>query len=84
MIIKMLTGLISDRKSKKVKLSKALTSESGKVQFLRGFLNEDGQVSALADQDSLITLSMANCLIEINEKSQKLSAGDQVNILMIN
>jgi molybdopterin biosynthesis enzyme len=54
------------------------------VQFLRGFLNEDGQVSALADQDSLITLSMANCLIEINEKSQKLSAGDQVNILMIN
>ena len=84
MIIKMLTGLISDRKSKKVKLSKALTSESGKAQFLRGFLNEDGQVSALADQDSLITLSMANCLIEINEKSQKLSAGDQVNILMIN
>ena len=84
MIIKMLTGFISDRKSKKVKLSKALTSESGKAQFLRGFLNEDGQVSALADQDSLITLSMANCLIEINEKSQKLSAGDQVNILMIN
>jgi molybdopterin molybdotransferase len=84
MIIKMLTGAISDRKSKKVKLSKALTSEVGKVQFLRGFLNEDGQVSALADQDSLITLSMANCLIEINDKSEKLSAGDQVNILMIN
>ena len=84
MISKMLTGVISDRKSKKVKLSKALTSEVGKVQFLRGFLNEDGQVSALADQDSLITLSKANCLIEINEKSEKLSAGDQVNILMIN
>jgi molybdopterin biosynthesis enzyme len=84
MIIKMLTGAISDRKNKKVKLSKALTSESGKVQFLRGFLNEDGQVAALAEQDSLITLSMANCLIEINEKSEKLSAGDQVNILMVN
>jgi molybdopterin biosynthesis enzyme len=84
MIIKMLTGFTSDRKSKKVKLSKALTSETGKAQFLRGLLNEDGQVSALADQGSLITLSMANCLIEINEKSQKLSAGDQVNILMIN
>jgi molybdopterin biosynthesis enzyme len=54
------------------------------VQFLRGFLNEDGQVSALADQDSLITLSMANCLIEISDKSEKLSAGEQVNILMIN
>jgi len=84
MIIKMLTGAISDRKTKKVKLSKALTSESGKVQFLRGFLNEDGQVGPLADQDSLITLSMANCLIEINEKIEKLSAGDQVNILMVN
>jgi molybdopterin biosynthesis enzyme len=84
MIIKMLTGASSDRKNKKVKLSKALTSESGKVQFLRGFLNEEGQVAPLADQDSLITLSMANCLIEINEKSEKLSAGDQVNILMVN
>ena len=84
MIIKMLTGEISDRGYKKVKLSKALTSEAGKVQFLRGLLNGDGQVTALADQDSLITLSMANCLIEIDEKSEKLSAGDQVNILMVN
>jgi molybdopterin molybdotransferase len=84
MIIKMLTGATSDRITKKVKLSKALTSESGKVQFLRGLLNENGEVSALPDQDSLITLSMANCLIEINEKIEKLSAGDQVNILMVN
>jgi hypothetical protein len=75
MIIKMLTGATSDRKNKKVKLSKALTSESGKVQFLRGFLNEDGQVAPLADQDSLITLSMANCLIEIND------ANDWINRL---
>jgi molybdopterin biosynthesis enzyme len=84
MIIKMLTGAVSDRKNKKVTLSKSLTSEPGKAQLFRGLLNQGGRVTALADQDSLITLSMANCLIEINEKIEKLNAGDQVNILMIN
>jgi molybdopterin biosynthesis enzyme len=53
------------------------------VQYIRGLQSEDGQVEALADQDSLISLSKANCLIEINEKSEKLSAGDQVNILIV-
>jgi molybdopterin biosynthesis enzyme len=83
MIIKMLTGEIKMRKSKKVKLSSPLNSQSGKVQYIRGLQSEDGQVEALADQDSLISLSKANCLIEINEKSEKLSAGDQVNILIV-
>ena len=83
MIIKMLTGEIKMRKSKKVKLSSPLNSQSGKVQYIRGLQSEDGQVEALADQDSLISLSKANCLIEINEKSEKLSAGDHVNILIV-
>jgi molybdopterin biosynthesis enzyme len=83
MISKMLNNAISNRKRKKVKLSNDLKSQLGKVQFLRGLLSDDGQVSVLVDQDSLITLAMANCLIEVDEQCEKLSIGDQVNIVMV-
>ncbi len=84
MIKKMLTGVNKESQSKKVKLTKSITSPSGKVSYIRGDLNDDGQVSPLVDQESLITLSKANCLIRIGEKEEKLNSGDLVNIVKLN
>ena len=84
MIKKMLTGVNKESQSKKVKLTKSITSPSGKVSYIRGDLNADGQVSPLVDQESLITLSKANCLIRLGEKEEKLNSGDLVNIVKLN
>ncbi len=84
MIKKMLTGVNKESQSKKVKLTKSITSPTGKVSYIRGDLNADGQVSPLVDQESLITLSKANCLIRIGEKEEKLNSGDLVNIVKLN
>jgi len=83
-IKKMLTGTSTERLSKKVKLTKSITSPSGKAQYIRGNLNLDGQVSPLSDQESLMTLSKANCLIAISEKEEKINSGDLVNIIKLN
>lgn len=84
MIKKMLTGVNKESQSKKVKLTKSITSPLGKVSYIRGDLNADGQVSPLVDQESLITLSKANCLIRLGEKEEKLNSGDLVNIVKLN
>ena len=47
-------------------------------------MNSDGQVSPLSDQESLMTLSKANCLIAISEKEEKINSGDLVNIIKLN
>jgi molybdopterin molybdotransferase len=84
MITKMLTGVNTDKPNKKVKLTKSVTSPSGVSSYIRGELNADGQVSPLADQESLMTLSKANCLITLGEKEEKLNSGDSVNIIHLN
>ena len=84
MITKMLTGVNTDKPNKKVKLTKSVTSPSGVASYIRGELNADGQVSPLADQESLMTLSKANCLITLGEKEEKLNSGDSVNIIKLN
>jgi molybdopterin molybdotransferase len=84
MITKMLTGVNTDKPNKKVKLTKSVTSPSGVASYIRGELNAEGQVSPLADQESLMTLSKANCLITLGEKEEKLNSGDSVNILKLN
>jgi len=84
MITKMLTGVSTDKPNKKVKLTKSVTSPSGVASYIRGELNAEGQVSPLADQQSLMTLSKANCLITLGEKEEKLNSGDSVNILKLN
>jgi len=72
------------RQNKKVKLSKALVLNSDKATYVRAKLNAEGQVTPLANQESLATISDADCLIALPEKSKKLSAGDLVDLVMIN
>jgi len=84
MILKMLAKTQIYRQSKKLKLSKALALTSDKASYVRAKFNKDGEVTPLGNQESLTTLSDADCLIAIPEKNKKLSAGDLVEILMIN
>lgn len=83
MILKMLASGSSERVKRKVKLSSAIKSSGSQTNYVRALLNNENQVTPLADQELLTTLSLANCLIEIGEKDQKLSAGDLVNIILI-
>jgi molybdopterin biosynthesis enzyme len=84
MILKMLAISEINRTTKKVKLSKEINVESDKANYLRGKLNDDGQVEPLTNQELIATLSKANCLITLGEKDKNLKAGDLVNIIMIN
>ena len=84
MILKMLGKTQIHRQTKKVKLSKALDLNSDKGSYVRAKFNAEGQVTPLTNQESLITLSEADSLIALPEKSKKLSAGDLVNVLLIN
>ena len=83
-ILKMLAKTQIHRQNKKVKLSKALVLNSDKATYVRAKLNAEGQVTPLANQESLATISDADCLIALPEKSKKLSAGDLVDLVMIN
>ena len=84
MILKMLAKTQIYRQSKKLKLSKALDLTSDKASYVRAKFNKEGEVTPLGNQESLTTLSDADCLIALPEKNKKLSAGDLVEILMIN
>jgi molybdopterin biosynthesis enzyme len=84
MILKMLAKTQIYRQSKKLKLSEALALTSDKASYVRAKFNKDGEVTPLGDQESLTTLSDADCLIALPEKNKKLSTGDLVEILMIN
>ena len=84
MILKMLGKTQIHRQTKKVKLSKVLDLNSDKDSYVRAKFNAEGQVTPLTNQESLITLSEADSLIALPEKSKKLTAGDLVNVLMIN
>ncbi len=84
MILKMLARTQIHRQNKKVKLNKALVLNSDKATYVRAKLNAEGQVTPLANQESLATISDADCLIALPEKNKKLSAGDLVEIVMIN
>jgi molybdopterin biosynthesis enzyme len=84
MILKMLAISEINRTTRKVKLSKEINLEADKANYLRGKLNDDGQVEPLANQELIATLSKANCLITLGEKDKNLKVGDLVNIIMIN
>jgi molybdopterin molybdotransferase len=82
MILKMLGKSDIYRPTKKVKLSKQITSDAGKSRYLRAVINLDGQAVALEDQNLLTSISSSTCLISLNEKVEKVSAGELVEIVI--
>jgi molybdopterin biosynthesis enzyme len=72
------------RPSVKAKLEKAITSSGGDRSFVRAILSEDGKsVIPLASQDEQATLSDANSFIAVPEGETKLSAGDEVTVVVL-
>jgi molybdopterin molybdotransferase len=84
MILKMLAINEINRPAKKVKLTKEINIEQGRANYIRGVITETGSVKPLSDQESITTLSQANCLITLGEKDSNFKAGDLVNVIMIN
>ena len=82
MILKMLGKSDIYRPTKKVKLSKQITSEAGKSRYLRAVINSDGHAVALEDQNLLTSISSSTCLISINEKTEKVGAGELVDLVI--
>lgn len=84
MVLKMLAMSEINRATKKLKLNKDINPVQEKANYIRGKINSDGSVEPLENQELISTLSLADCLITLGEKDKKLSAGDSVNIIMIN
>jgi molybdopterin biosynthesis enzyme len=84
MILKMSGKTDIYRTTRKVKLSKTITPGSGKSRYLRAVINSDDQAVALEDQNSLTSISSSTCLISLNEKVEKVSAGELVEVVIIN
>jgi molybdopterin biosynthesis enzyme len=68
-------------------LTNDVESDSGKHAFIRASLDSDKPnrrlVTALINQDELVTLSDATGLIVMNEETTKLKAGDEVDVLLL-
>ena len=84
MVLKMLAMSEINRVTKKHKLNKDINPVQEKANYIRGKINSDGSVEPLENQELISTLSLADCLITLGEKDKKLSAGDSVNVIMIN
>jgi molybdopterin biosynthesis enzyme len=84
MVLKMLAMSEINRATKKLKLNKDINPVQEKANYIRGKINSDGSVEPLENQELISTLSLADCLITLGEKDKKLSAGDSVNVIMIN
>jgi molybdopterin biosynthesis enzyme len=84
MILKMLAMSDINRETSKLKLTKNIIPIQEKANYIRGKINSNGSVEPLENQESISTLSIADCLITLGEKDKKLSAGDAVNVIMIN
>ncbi len=84
MVLKMLAMSEINRATKKLKLNKDINPVQAKANYIRGKINSDGSVEPLENQELISTLSLADCLITLGEKDKKLSAGDSVNVIMIN
>jgi len=84
MVLKMLAMSEINRATKKLKLNKDVNPVPEKANYIRGKINSDGSVEPLENQELISTLSLADCLITLGEKDKKLSAGDSVNVIMIN
>ena len=84
MILKMLAMSDINRETSKLKLTKDIIPIQEKANYIRGKINSNGSVEPLENQELISTLSLADCLITLGEKDKKLSAGDSVNVIMIN
>jgi molybdopterin molybdotransferase len=82
-ILKMLGHRSIYRSSKKLKMVEDVIGTINEANYLRAKLNDNSDVNILKNQSDLATISAANCLIYLPEKSEKISKGDSAEVILL-
>lgn len=82
-ILKMLGYRSIYRSSKKIKLNTDATGSAGEANYLRAKLLENKEILILPEQNSIATISTADCLIYIPDKVEKIEKGESAEIIFL-
>lgn len=82
-ILKMLGHRMIYRSSKKMKMVEDVTGTVNEANYLRAKLNDNSDVNILKNQSDIATISAANCLIYLPEKSEKISKGESAEVILL-
>jgi molybdopterin biosynthesis enzyme len=82
-ILKMLGHRSIYRSSKKLKMVEDVIGTTNEANYLRAKLNDNSDVNILKNQSDLATISAANCLIYLPEKSEKISKGESAEVILL-
>ena len=83
MILKMLGYRGIYRNSKKIKLDFEVSGVDGQANYLRGKIGSEKQIALLPDQGAISTISAADCLIYLPEKTTKIDKGESVEVIFL-
>jgi molybdopterin biosynthesis enzyme len=82
-ILKMLGHRSIYRSSKKLKMVEDVIGTINEANYLRAKLKDNSDVNMLKNQSDLATISAANCLIYLPEKSEKISKGESSEVILL-
>lgn len=82
-ILKMLGHRSIYRSSKKLKMVEDVIGTINEANYLRAKLNGNSDVNVLKNQSDIATISAANCLIYLPEKSEKISKGESAEVILL-
>lgn len=82
-ILKMLGHRSIYRNSKKVKINEDVIGTLNEANYLRAKFNSDKEVNILKNQSAISTISAADCLVYLSEKSEKISKGDSAEVIIL-
>jgi molybdopterin biosynthesis enzyme len=83
MILKMLGYRSIYRNSKKMKLDFEVVGTEGKVNYVRGKVGSEKEITLLSNQSSISTISTTDCLIYLPEKTEKLGKGESAEVIFL-
>jgi molybdopterin biosynthesis enzyme len=83
MILKMLGYRSIYRNSKKMKLDFEVVGTEGKVNYIRGKVGSEKEITLLSNQSSISTISTTDCLIYLPEKTEKLGKGESAEVIFL-
>ena len=83
MILKMLGYRSIYRNSKKMKLDFEVVGTEGKVNYVRGKVGSEKEITLLSNQSSISTISTTDCLIYLPEKIEKLGKGESAEVIFL-
>ena len=83
LILKMLGHRSIYRKSKKIKLGEDLVGNLNEANYVRAKFAENNGVEILKNQSAISTISAADCLIYLSEKTEKIAKGESAEVILL-